>query len=507
VLISTEKTKSQRFTLVSKLEQLDLLGGDDDIDLVVIDARLDPHDWREPIRGLVEDGNQLEAVIWWPKDSQLFKTAELIRLGLEVVRTLDDVPTPPDPPEAGQQLEFPETGRSEAEFITLLGTEGSLDTLRSLTRAVGAMRRRMPDPLWTSSPPTNGAATFTPGKGQQPSLQFLLEQANSNTFERFATFLNQECKTLRIPPSTLIVGATGTGKTAMARQLHGALYPDDSDDRPFVELNAATLRGNLFNDQFFGHTDAYTDVGVVVSPAGQATFGTLFIDEVGDLSLKGQKGLLTFLTDRKARFYGTHCDITLPMHIVAATNRPLAEMVRAGTFRADLYNRFAHVIEIQSLADRLENADETKLVVRALLTDPEVNPVLERGLRTGEHTVVGVDDGVYGYIEEQDFATGNFRELIGLLRLGVDNAASRRDQVLRKEHFPQATKDVVEGDLQGTALGLTLGDLEAQLTMTTVEIEDASALALDSREPLLRTADGRRCVVRHGVIWVEARAD
>ena len=139
-------------------------------------------------------------------------------------------------------------------------------------------------------------------------------------------------------PPVLIEGATGTGKTALARWLHrqGARA-----SRPFVTVNCAALPETLAESELFGHErGAFTDaknarIGLFEAADG----GTLFLDEIASLGAATQAKVLTAVEDRTIRRLGGTREIATDVRLIAASNRPLAELARTGAFREDLYHR------------------------------------------------------------------------------------------------------------------------------------------------------------------------
>jgi DNA-binding NtrC family response regulator len=145
------------------------------------------------------------------------------------------------------------------------------------------------------------------------------------------------------PPAVLITGETGTGKELVARALH---FDGPRARGPFIEINCAALPAQLLESELFGHErGAFTDakqrkVGLVEAADG----GTLFLDEIGDIDAQTQVKLLKLLEERSVRRLGSVRDMRVDVRIIAATHQPLEEMVRRGTFRADLYFRLRMVI-------------------------------------------------------------------------------------------------------------------------------------------------------------------
>ncbi|MBP8275088.1 MAG: sigma-54-dependent Fis family transcriptional regulator, partial [Acidobacteria bacterium] len=154
------------------------------------------------------------------------------------------------------------------------------------------------------------------------------------------------------PFSVVIEGESGTGKELVARALH-RLGP--RRDRPFAALNCAALTDELVEAELFGHArGAFTHA--VTARAGlfeDAHHGTLFLDEVGDLSPRAQAKLLRVLQEGEIRRIGENESRAVDVRVIAATNRPLPALVAAGRFRDDLMFRLSVVrIQVPPLRER-----------------------------------------------------------------------------------------------------------------------------------------------------------
>lgn len=156
----------------------------------------------------------------------------------------------------------------------------------------------------------------------------------------------------------LVTGNTGTGKELLAHIIH---QNSCRQDKPFITVDCASLPQNLAESILFGNkkgafTDATNDKDGLVS---QAHGGTLFLDEIGELPLVLQKTFLRVLQEKRFRPVGASHEITSDFRLVSATNRNLAEMVKRGEFREDLFFRIQSlVIKPPTLAGREQDIAE-----------------------------------------------------------------------------------------------------------------------------------------------------
>jgi DNA-binding NtrC family response regulator len=158
-----------------------------------------------------------------------------------------------------------------------------------------------------------------------------------------------------VDASVLITGESGTGKELVARAIHNR---GNRSGRPFIAVACGAIPETLIEAELFGHEKgAYT--GTVGSREGlleQSRDGTLFLDEVGELSLFTQVKLLRVLQQREFSLLGSNRLVPLRSRLIFATHRNLAEMVAQGKFRQDLYYRINVMkVEIPSLQERMED--------------------------------------------------------------------------------------------------------------------------------------------------------
>ena len=153
----------------------------------------------------------------------------------------------------------------------------------------------------------------------------------------------------------LIYGESGTGKELVARALH---FSSLRASRPFIEVNCAAIPDDLIESELFGHVKgAFT--GATRARRGKferADGATLFLDEVGDMSLKTQSKVLRALEEQRFEPVGSETSITVDARVIAATNKRLEAEVERGAFRADLFYRLNVIpFEIPPLRERLED--------------------------------------------------------------------------------------------------------------------------------------------------------
>lgn len=252
--------------------------------------------------------------------------------------------------------------------------------------------------------------------------------------------------------TVLLLGESGTGKELLAHAVH---LHSARREGPFVVVDCGSISAGVFESELFGHErGAFT--GADRARPGlleQASGGTIFLDEIGELPLDLQTRLLRALEQRAVRRVGGKSFVDLDVRVVAATHRDLGAMVRQGTFRSDLYYRLAVAVErVPPLRERSEDV--------AMLTEnflAKLSPPLR---------LEDLPPGTLAMLKGHTFP-GNVRELFNVLR--------------RLSAFPEdARAALAEPGLQGAKSGF---DLRLDL-----DWRQARELALDTfEERYLRT--------------------
>jgi transcriptional regulator with GAF, ATPase, and Fis domain len=153
----------------------------------------------------------------------------------------------------------------------------------------------------------------------------------------------------------LITGSNGTGKELVAHWIH---EKSERNANPLIEVNCAAIPSELIESELFGHVKgAFTSA--VKDRAGKfeaANSGTIFLDEIGDMSLSAQAKVLRALQENKISRVGSDKDIKVDVRVVAATNKDLKKEIESGRFREDLYHRLAVIlIKVPALNDRRDD--------------------------------------------------------------------------------------------------------------------------------------------------------
>ena len=266
-------------------------------------------------------------------------------------------------------------------------------------------------------------------KDEKPSVKKSLEKSankvvkgSSEVMQRLYSHINLVAPTKM---SVLILGESGTGKEYIARMIH---ENSNRKSEPFVAVDCGSLSMELAPSELFGHkkgsfTSAISDkTGVFVAANG----GTVFLDEIGNLSYEVQKQLLRALQEQKIRPVGSASDIKVDVRIIAATNENLEKAIEEGRFRQDLYHRINEFsLTLPPLRERIDDLEEFAYHFINQANDElgkEVDTISEEAL----------------LVLKQQSWHGNLRELRNVIRRSVLFA---QDNVLREENLPDFPKE------------------------------------------------------------------
>ncbi len=244
----------------------------------------------------------------------------------------------------------------------------------------------------------------------------------------------------RAAPSTatvLILGESGTGKELIARAIH---YASPRADQPLVKVNCAALPENLLESELFGHEKgAFTGaVGRRIGRFEQADQGTIFLDEIADLSPPLQSKLLRVLQEKEFERVGSSQTLKADVRVIAATNRNLEEEVRKGTFREDLYYRLNVVtIALPPLRERKEDIP------------PLIEHFLRKYSRENQKAVVSLSKEAKDLLMNYHYP-GNVRELENIMERAV--VLSRGDTITTQD-LPLNLRESKVEDLMREAAG------------------------------------------------------
>ena len=240
--------------------------------------------------------------------------------------------------------------------------------------------------------------------------------------------------------NVLIEGETGTGKDLIARTIH---YNSMRKDKPFVKINCAAIPENLLESELFGYKKgAFT--GAVMDKMGKfeaADGGTIFLDEIGDMPLSLQAKILRVIEEKEFERLGEVKSRKVDVRVIAATNRPLKELVEQGKFRLDLYYRL-NVVRIKLPALR-ERAEDIPLLL---------DHFIEVFNKKFNKKVKGVEQRVMDFLLDYSWP-GNVRELENVIEHAMIHA---RGDLIRFDNLPDYLFEEGESD------AVSLEDIERE---------------------------------------------
>ncbi|WP_417362268.1 sigma-54-dependent transcriptional regulator [Galbibacter sp.] len=224
--------------------------------------------------------------------------------------------------------------------------------------------------------------------------------------------------------SVLIIGESGTGKEVVARKIHNDSLRKDFS---FIAVDCGAIPKEIAASEFFGHIKG-SFTGAVTNKTGHfeaANGGTIFLDEVGNLSYENQIQLLRALQERKIKPIGSNQEIEVDIRLITATNEDLLKAVEKGQFREDLYHRLNEfTIQVPSLDERKED-----LMIFAEHFLDIANKQLNKN-------VLGFSDEVIGVFQQYKWP-GNLREMLNVIKR---SALLSQGDLIQKDVLPAEIK-------------------------------------------------------------------
>jgi len=270
--------------------------------------------------------------------------------------------------------------------------------------------------------------------------------------------------------TVIINGPTGSGKTYLAHEIHKASL---RSRRPFIVVNLASVHEGTIESELFGH-ERGSFTGAEQKRLGRlelADGGTVFLDEIGELSLRLQARLLEFIQSKTVTPVGSNRERKLDVRIITATHKNLANAVKRGEFREDLFHRLRVVtFELKALAERCDEFDEI------------VHYCLSEICRAANREVLRISEEFAAILEAYHWP-GNIRELRNVLEYAV--LASEGPEILPKD-LPSWLELPSSDSVNSLRLSSTLGVAEFALSM-----DYSSSLSQFEREFLVRAI--RKC--------------
>jgi transcriptional regulator with PAS, ATPase and Fis domain len=226
--------------------------------------------------------------------------------------------------------------------------------------------------------------------------------------------------------TVLITGESGTGKELFARAIHNS---SSRSNKPFVAVNCAAIPDNLLESELFGYEEgAFTGAkkGGKLGKFEIANRGTIFLDEIGDMSLHLQAKLLRVLQEREVNKLGAKNNTYIDVRIIAATNKNLEDMIEKGQFRDDLYYRLNVIpIHIPSLRERKE---DISLLVENMINNYSIKL---------NKKVYDIESKALDSIMDYSWP-GNIRELQNIIEYSVNMSIG---EIIRYENIPKKIKN------------------------------------------------------------------
>ncbi|MGO8946433.1 MAG: sigma-54-dependent transcriptional regulator [Ktedonobacterales bacterium] len=270
----------------------------------------------------------------------------------------------------------------------------------------------------------------------------------------------------RTPATVLVTGETGTGKELMAEAIHNA---SERRSGPLVKVNCAALPETLLESELFGHEKG-SFTGAITQHKGRfeaANKGTIFLDEVGEMTFGTQKKLLRVLQEREFERVGGNIPVKVDVRVIAATNRTLRDEVATGRFREDLFYRLNVIaIHMPPLRERIED-------VPAL-----VNYFLDKHRYSSASTPTRITEAAMNILMEYDWP-GNVRELENIIQramvLSRGNIISR-DHIVFQNELNRFVLDVDQRVRASTPLDEILREVKRETILSALRLTEGDSV-------------------------------
>ncbi len=274
----------------------------------------------------------------------------------------------------------------------------------------------------------------------------------------------------KVNTPVLIRGASGTGKELVARAIH---VNSRFKEGPFSAINCSAIPENLFESELFGHEKgAFT--GADQRKIGKFQFaegGTLFLDEIGDMPQLMQVKLLRVLQEKVFTPIGSNREIATNVRIIAATNRPLEEMIKKGVFREDLYYRLNVMpITLPSLSERQNDLDSL------------INNFIKKFNEKLEKKIIGCTPEALSCLKKYSWP-GNIRELENVIEHAFILEETKHINI---QSLPESLLEATQTKLQVPAQAYTLNN---QSVVTSDESNPAAGANLEESPELVKIND------------------
>lgn len=279
---------------------------------------------------------------------------------------------------------------------------------------------------------------------------------DSNSMKRIVSFLD---KVLETEASILILGESGVGKTALAKWIH---EKSDRRDKPFVSLNCAAIPENLLESELFGYRKgAFT--GATESRPGKfeaGDGGTIFLDEIGEITLPMQAKLLHVIEEKSFMKLGSNTTQKVDVRIITATNKEIRQLVKARLFREDLYYRL-NLVEVV-LPPLRERKEDIPGIVKSYL----------QKLNRKYHKRITVSDEALDVFLSYSWP-GNVRELLNMMeRIHILKSSGVIQKQDLSNHWYQDYREQSEAySMESRWASLPLPDRNLQSILGEVEEE------------------------------------